>query len=149
VESVFTVGQERSAATETLQHKIKNRLPKQLDLIQKRPLTGWAFTEKFIDNDVGNIALIAEAGIIGFIVFLFFWYKMVRVLYKEQKNKHLDKKFQGVYYILFLVFLGLLISHFTTNRIFGYTTFPIFLSLFIVMVNKLYFSLSLSKSNAT
>ena len=117
--TVFSLGKESSAATQQIEGKITKRLPSQLQYIRENPLTGWAFTEKESDGDVGNIGLIVEGGFVGFIIFIWFWLTYINILRKHikiLKSPHARK----VLKMLIVMFLGTLLSHFTTNRMFGF-----------------------------
>jgi len=117
ISTVFTLGEESSAATQQISAKITRRLPQQLEYIQENPVTGWAFTEKQGDIDVGNIALIVEVGFVGFFIFLWFWFTYINIL-----RKHIDsfgsKDAKRALKMLIVLFLGMLLSHFTTNAVF-------------------------------
>ena len=117
ISTVFSLGEASSAATEQIEAKITQRLPVQLEYIHENPVTGWAFTDKRGDVDVGNIALIVEVGFVGFFIFLWFWFSYVNIL-----RKHIDsfanKDARRALKMLIVLFLGILLSHFTTNAVF-------------------------------
>lgn len=129
ISTVFTLGEETSAATQQIEAKITRRLPEQLQYIQENPITGWAFTEKKGDGDVGNFALIVNTGFIGFFIFLWFWISYIRHInhrIKKLKSKNAKRALK----MLIVLFLGVLLSHFTTNVMFDIYK-GIFLGLFV------------------
>jgi len=144
ISTVFTLGEESSAATQQIDAKITRRLPSQLEYIRENPVTGWAFTEKKGDPDVGNFALLVDAGFAGFLIFLWFWISYIVIL-----RKHIlilrDKRARNALRMLIILFLGMLLSHFTTNVVFMLTTgvfigLVAFVSEFIISEAKNYSS---------
>ncbi|MFW5879977.1 MAG: O-antigen ligase family protein, partial [bacterium] len=112
--TVYTIGEEHSAATQQLEAKATRRLPRQLDYIADNPITGWAFTERRGDPDVGNFALIVDVGFVGFFIFLAFWIKYIYVLRGHIKTFKLRSSRNSLK-MLIIGFLGILLNHFTTN----------------------------------
>lgn len=136
--SLSTIGNQESMATQSIEYKMATHMKRDIENIKKNPLTGWGFTEIKGGEDAGNFGLIAEVGFVGFILFVFFWIRITILLRWGIKQKMIPRVYREMFYLLLLVFIGLLISHFTTNRIFGLMYFPVFLSLFIVMINKVW-----------
>ncbi|MFW6272219.1 MAG: hypothetical protein ACOC2U_00350 [bacterium] len=142
ISTVFTLGEESSASTKSIEGKVTRRLPSQLQYIKENPITGWAFTEKKGDPDVGNFALLVDVGVLGFLIFLWFWLsyiKILRVHIKHFQNKNSKKALK----LLMISFLGILLSHFTTNAKFLiisgiFIGFFVFISEFIISEAKLY-----------
>ncbi len=122
IERILTVtdlGEEGSIANSSIDEKTENRLPGQLLLIAKSPLTGYGFTSIKGDTDVGNFALIVDLGIIGFIIYLFIWAKYIKMLTSVIKNTLISNEHKIAAKIFLAAIIGLLISHFTTNGVFG------------------------------
>lgn len=115
--TVFEINQDGSNSNKAIDYKIEERLPVQIALIKTNPITGWGFTNFKKDVDVGVIGQIAEMGVIGLFLFIILWHRF----YRETKNamQKSNIKFKNVFKILRIGFLGLLISHFTTNQVFG------------------------------
>ena len=134
INTLFSLGQEESDATKTIQYKIQNRLPRALDRIQSRPYLGWGFTKKSGGSDVGVFGHIVQVGFIGFFLFALLWFKYYKILLKKKKLLSVygylrEKK---VIIILITGFSGLILSHFTTNQIFGYVNRPELVSLYLI-----------------
>lgn len=128
--TIFELGQSGSASTTQMEHKAKNRLPVQLEYISENPLLGWGFTDKKGDPDVGNFALLVEVGILGFLLFCYLWYSYIRMIVVAKANLPKSSNYRIILNILLFGFLGLLLSHFTTNRIFGITSASVLLSMY-------------------
>jgi len=136
IETLKSIGHGQNAANQSLEHKMETTLKEDIGNIKKNPLTGWAFTDIKGGEDAGNFGLIAEVGFIGFFLFLVLWTRIAMLLLYGIKHT----KWKEIFYVLIFVYVGLLISHFTTNRIFGLFQFPIFISFFIVTINKIWIS---------
>ena len=142
VGTVFSLGKESSPATQRLENKASVRLPEQLQYIKENPVTGWAFTERKGDGDVGNFGLLVEVGFVGFMIFLWFWISYINIL-----RKHImvleNKNARNALRMLIVLFLGILLSHFTTNSMFGlnagiFLGTLVFITEFIIQEAKLY-----------
>ena len=142
ISTVFSIGKESSAATKSLEYKVKRHLPSQLQYIRENPLTGWEFKKKQGIPDVGNFALIVDIGFVGFFIFLWFWFSFFSIL-KQHIHAFRDKNAKNAMRMLIVLFLGILLSHFTTNAVFiisrgvFFGTF-IFLTEFIIQEAKIY-----------
>jgi hypothetical protein len=128
--TVFELGQKGSASTDQLQSKAENRLPEQLKWIKESPVFGWGFTEREGDGDVGNFALLVDVGFMGFFLFVFLWYSYIKMIIAARMNLPKNSRFRPALNIFLFGFLGLLLSHFTTNRIFGIASQGVLLSLY-------------------
>lgn len=129
--TVFQIGDKDSISRKTIEFKRKYRLPKQIQFIKENPVTGWGFTKRTGDPDVGNFALLVEVGYFGFIFFVILWMTYLKRLHGLIRNKAVRKEQRNALKIFFVGFIGLLISHFTTNQIFGLYTFSIMLSMYL------------------
>lgn len=135
ISSIAEINEEGSESYETIDYKISHRLPAQILLIKQNPITGWGFTDKMTDVDVGIFGMIAQVGFVGLILFLYLWYTVIISLINTiRKQKKLSTN-RNVLIILLSGFVGLLISHFTTNQIFGINTFPIMVSLLLFLTD--------------
>ena len=142
ISTVFDLGESSSASTQTIQMRLTEDLPKQFSLIEKNPLTGWAFTGKWGNVDTGNFALIVDTGFVGFLIFLWFWFSYIHILRQHIKILK-SKESRNALKMLIVLFLGTLLSHFTTNALFLFYTgifmgTIVFLSEFILSEAKLY-----------
>jgi hypothetical protein len=128
--TVFQIHQKESEAGESIEHKLKTRLPKQLELIYQNPITGWGFTGKGGDPDVGVFGQLSQMGLIGFGLFLSLWYKILTLTKSASKNLHVSKNYRNMFRVFWIGFVGLLISHFTTNQIFGISYYPVVIPMY-------------------
>ena len=119
ISTVFSLGDESSPATQQINAKIDMRLPSQLQYIQENPLTGWAFTKRIGDPDVGNFALLVDVGFVGFLIFLWFWFSYFHILKKHIASAK-TRNARNALRMLIVLFVGILLSHFTTNMVFIY-----------------------------
>jgi len=131
--TVFDIGQKESLSTQSIEMKATVRLPQQLIYIRENPVTGWGFTDRLADPDTGNFGLLVQVGFIGFLLFVFFWVSYFRSVQRAKKKLAQKNLHRGVLNVLLASFIGLLISHFTTNQIFGTHFFPVLLSTFFFL----------------
>jgi len=131
--TVFQLGQKESLSTQSVKMKTEVRLPHQLLYIWENPVTGWGFTDRKADPDTGNFGLLVQVGFLGFSLFIYFWIKYLLIIQNTKKALANDNLYRYVLNILLASFLGLLISHFTTNQIFGTHFFPVLLSTFFFL----------------
>jgi hypothetical protein len=151
MQRLSTLGQLASGKTEYREAgfsegRITVRLPIVLRAFSINPVIGVGFGdsfqslgEQFGDYHVGNFNLLANCGILGFILFCYLWIKYFatinRIIRKLSKNNRLRKGLS----VLSIFFVCLLIQHFTSYQIFGYTVAPnttIFLVIFICLTDK-------------
>ncbi len=131
--TIFDFGSEESVSRQSIEMKTIERLPQQLIYIRENPITGWGFTNRLADPDTGNFGLLVQVGFIGFVLFLIFWFSYIKSVQKTKKNLSPNNPYRGVLNVLLASFLGLLLSHFTTNQIFGTHFFPVLLSTFFFL----------------
>ena len=99
------------------------RGPRVMQMVYKSPFYGWGFTNvyrNYQDSHVGHQTMLLNGGVIGYILFMFFFiqynYKMFS-LYKSCSYNNLNRK--GI--LIFMVgFGGIFIIHSSTAIMFGY-----------------------------
>lgn len=128
--TVTEITEESSLSNKALTGKIEQYFPGQLQLIRQNPVTGWGFTEHRGNEDVGIIGHLVEVGFVGLGLFFYLWYIYLVKLRIGIKNKFLPKYYKNLLAVFRIGFIGLLISHFTTNQIFGITYYTVVLSLY-------------------
>jgi len=137
--SVFYLGDPRSESTQSFEYKSKVKLPKVFEGIKENPIFGWGFSDRameIVNADVGNFALIGQVGIIGFLLFIYFWLSYFKLLLLARKRLFKKDRVKDALLILGASFFGFLIAHFTTHQFFGLTRFQydiFFISAFIFL----------------
>lgn len=143
---VFKIFERDSDASASLQWKTEGRLPRQLELIRQSPITGWGFTENKGDHDVGNFGMLVDMGFLGFAVYVILWISIIRMFLRVINNRMILNEYRIGAKVLLAGFVGLLISHFTTNQIFGISTFTILISFFL-FISDFFMKEALSTNN--
>ena len=128
--TVFEISREGYFLPESVETKYSYRLPPQLELIKQNPVTGWGFTENRGDVDVGIFGHWVEVGLAGLALFFYLWYNYIRMTRSIIKNYRIPVQYRNMMAVFLAGFLGLLISHFTTNQIFGITYYTVFIPLY-------------------
>lgn len=138
LESVFEITQPGSIAYEMLEYKKKYRLIKTLEGIEESPLIGLGVSSKFYEytrgGDIGNFNLILQVGIIGFLLFVYFWIRFFTMMKTINRKLSHNNPYNRILYFFSIVLVGLLIAHFTTHQVFFMVTSQsnsIFIMLFI------------------
>ncbi|MGE5342999.1 MAG: O-antigen ligase family protein [Candidatus Omnitrophota bacterium] len=120
--SIFHLGEEYSPSTTMIRYKAEIRMPNILQGIKENPIFGWGFSDKVLalkDGDVGNFSLIAESGLLGFLLFINFWLGYLRLILGTRKKLSIANPYRDALSILAASFVGFLIAHFTTHQFFG------------------------------
>lgn len=128
--TVFEINREGYYLPESMETKYSVRLPPQLDLIRENPVTGWGFTEKRGDVDVGVFGHWVEVGVVGLALFFYLWYEYIRKTRMAIRNLRIPVQYRNLMAVFLAGFLGLLVSHFTTNQIFGITYYSVFIPVY-------------------
>ncbi len=128
--TVFEINREGYYLPESMETKFSVRLPPQLDLIRQNPVTGWGFTENRGDVDVGVFGQWVEIGIVGLAIFFYLWYDYIRLARAVVRDHIIPVQYRNLIAVLLAGFLGLLISHFTTNQIFGITYYTVLIPVY-------------------
>lgn len=128
--TVFEINKEGYYLPESMETKYSVRLPPQLDLIRQNPVTGWGFTENRGDVDVGVFGHLVEVGLVGMAFFFYLWYEYIRKTLMSIRNLRIPLQYRNLLAVFLFGFLGLLVSHFTTNQIFGITCYTVFIPVY-------------------
>ena len=89
----------------------------------KRPVLGWGFTDFYKDNGNGHAGLanlLFSVGIIGYLVFIYFWYKLFFIPIQTIKRLSVANPFKRSLIVLSLGFLTFFILHSTSGQLFGF-----------------------------
>jgi hypothetical protein len=95
---------------------------KLFDLWKGKPLLGWGFSDFFKKNSNGHagiVNILFSVGIIGYLVFIFFWYQLVSVPIRYNKRISDVNPFKSALLIFPLCFLILFILNGTSSQVFG------------------------------
>lgn len=128
--TVFEINQAGSDSNQQIEDKMSQRLPQQLKYISENPITGWGFTTKRGDMDVGVFGQIVEMGIVGLVLFVWLWRRYLQTTRSIFRNKQIQLSYRNLIAVFWIGFVGLLISHFTTNQIFGITYYILFIAVY-------------------
>lgn len=124
ISTIFTLGQEDSYATRSIEVKIETDMPRILEGIKQNPVTGWGYSDQYLmygSGDVGNWNLIFQVGLLGFMLFVYLWKSYLSLVNHARKMMDKSDPNRKIYNLLTATFIGLLIAHFTTHQVFGLT----------------------------
>lgn len=128
--TVFEINREGYFLPESVETKYSYRLPPQLELIRQNPVTGWGFTENRGDVDVGIFGHLVEVGLAGLALFFYLWYSFIRLTRSVIKDYRVPVQYRNLMAVFLAGFIGLIISHFTTNQIFGITYYTVLIPVY-------------------
>jgi hypothetical protein len=103
--------------------RIDKRLPKVLEGFVNNPIIGWGFSDtymKYSDFHVGNFNMLLNGGVIGFLFFLNFWIRYIKLHIQTRKKLSLQNPLKIPILIFVTAFIGMLLLHFTSRQMFGY-----------------------------
>jgi len=134
-ETLDVVATQGAQAEGSANMRFNVRIPYALAKIAKSPVVGLGFTEEFIlipryfkgeqvtsptgDYHTGNLNLIANVGIIGFLFFLIFWIRVIRKMLRSIKQAPL--KYKNAIQIMLMFYWIFLMVHFVSFQFFGLT----------------------------
>jgi hypothetical protein len=117
----ITKGDLTAGGTDT---RLYSYSPKVLAKFYESPIIGWGFSNEFADNTnghVGNQALLLNVGIIGFLLFIYFWYSICRIPIKTSYYLPPENPFKSSLFVIPIIFLGYFIIHSSSGQLFQYT----------------------------
>jgi len=115
--------------------RLNVRLPKVVEGIKRNPILGWGFSEtyaKYDDGHVGFANQVLQSGIIGTIVLVIFLAKFWLLNKNIEKRLPRNNNFKNSLLSLNLGMISLIIIHFTSTQIFGFSMHQIILTMVIV-----------------
>lgn len=115
--------------------RLTERLPIVVDGIKQHPILGWGFSKdfaKYNDSHVGFAAQIAQSGFIGLIILVLFLIAFWRK--NKNINESISKKspFKNSILALNAGIISLIIIHFSSTQIFGFSLHPM---IFILVIS--------------
>jgi hypothetical protein len=126
----FVVLQDYIKGDFSSEHRIQYRLDNVVDVASINPITGVGFSERFVSSNpnagqmgeyhLGLLNLIANAGVIGVVLFLMLGIRLYQILMRVNTlHKHYTVK--RTISILKLGFIGIIIINMTSYQLIGYT----------------------------
>lgn len=98
--------------------RLNERSPKVMKKFRESPLFGYGFSEEYYKNadiHVGNQTLLLNGGIIGYMIYLYFWLYFIIYCYKHAM------RYKRTLLLFAASFFGLLIIHSSSRIIFNYS----------------------------
>jgi hypothetical protein len=104
-----------------------------MEAFYKNPLTGWGFSYQGThDGHVGNQNLLQSTGLIGYSLFLYFWFFYIYNLIRIKRRILPGNPYKMSLPVLLYGFIGVFVIHSTSSQVFGFD--PQFSA-----VNKIFF----------
>jgi hypothetical protein len=98
------------------------RGPKIMKFYWEKPILGWGVSFESYrnwDGHVGNQSLLMQGGIIGFMIFMYYFYSLIKISLRVEKRVSRNNMYKNTLYILSIVLFGLFIIHSTSAQMFG------------------------------
>jgi hypothetical protein len=136
VQQVFGIASGDVYSVDTAMNRLVNQLPIIVGVIKQNPFIGYGFSKVtmiYYDNDFGFLNTILMFGVIGFLLFLFFFIKIFVMLVSCIKKISISNPYKIPLKIMVIAWGGILIGYFTTWDFFTMSFYKIFfISLLIV-----------------
>jgi hypothetical protein len=103
--------------------RIKEYSPSVMAKFYESPIIGWGFSNVYSDNTnghVGNQALLLNVGLIGYLLFIYFWYSICSIPFKTRRNLPPGNPFRNSLLVIPIIFFGYFIIHTTSGQLFQY-----------------------------
>jgi len=103
--------------------RLKEYSPLVLAKFYESPVIGWGFSNEFADNTnghVGNQALLLNVGLIGYLLFFYFWYSICKIPIKISRYLPHGNPFKKSLLIIPIIFIGYFVIHSTSGQLFQY-----------------------------
>jgi hypothetical protein len=103
--------------------RINEYTPALLNIFYKSPILGWGFSDVFWINKNGHAGqanLLMNVGIVGFLLFIYFWYKLVTIPYTIHTRLKKSNPYKNSLLVLILGFLIFFILHNSSGQQFQY-----------------------------
>jgi hypothetical protein len=103
--------------------RINEYTPALLNIFYKSPILGWGFSDVFWSNKNGHAGqanLLMNVGIVGFLLFIYFWFKLITVPYKINARLKRLNPYKNSLLVLIIGFLIFFILHNTSGQQFQY-----------------------------
>jgi len=115
--------------------RIDERGPRVMKKFSESPIIGFGFSDDYwhyADQHVGNHNLLLNAGILGFLIFAFFWVYFIRKILKTYFSLSHGNNYKQSILIFVIGFLGIFIIHSSSMQMFTYTVGYFYRGFFIV-----------------
>jgi len=136
---VFNILRGDVYAIDTARNRLLNQLPVIVDTIRQNPFLGYGFsftTMASYDNDFGFLNTILLFGINGFLLFLFFFFRLFATLSGATRNLSSRNPYRTMLKILIVAWLGVLIGYFTTWDFFTYYSQKVFFISILIAISE-------------
>ncbi len=102
--------------------RLNIRGPKVMRKYWEHPVFGWGVSFESYrnwDGHVGNQSLLMQAGIVGFILFFYYLFSLVRISFQIEKKISKVNKYKNSLHIFSIALFGLFIIHSSSAQMFG------------------------------
>ena len=133
--------------------RISDRSPRVMKKFVESPIFGFGFSQdyyEYSDVHVGNQTLLLQGGIIGYLLFLLFWFNFSIKLILLNYRIAFKNPYHNTPLIFVITLLGLLIIHSSSGYIFNYqiiylNSMPISIIMIFIFASKVYKEISSSR----
>jgi hypothetical protein len=97
--------------------------PAVLAKFYESPIIGWGFSNEFSDNTnghVGNQAMLLNSGLIGYLLFIYFWFSICVIPIKTRRYLLPGNPFRNSLLVIPIIFLGYFVIHSISGQLFQY-----------------------------
>jgi len=117
IQQLFALVQGRIYEVPTFQSRVMRQLPILIDIIKENPFIGYGISyisEEYYNVNLGCINTILMFGILGFLVFVYFFVRYFKLLNSTLKRMHLTNPYRNFIQMMAITWIGILIGYFST-----------------------------------
>jgi hypothetical protein len=103
--------------------RIDEHSPRVMKKFWESPVIGFGISDeayKYADEHVGNQSQLLEMGIVGFLIFIIFILRFMKLIVKVESSLSRQNSYKKSLYVFIVGFIGLFIIHSSSTQIFGY-----------------------------
>jgi len=104
--------------------RVTVRAPRVWQKFLDSPIWGYGISDfyyKYSDAHVGHHNILLQTGLVGYFLFLYFWFNSNYLIFSVSRNLRPNNKYHAVLSVFFIVFLGFFVIHSTSTQMFGFT----------------------------
>jgi len=97
--------------------------PEVMAKFYESPVIGWGFSDQYArntNNHVGNQSLLLNVGLIGYLLFIYFWYTICVLPFNIRRFLSEGNPFNKSLLVIPIIFLGYFIIHSSSGQLFQY-----------------------------
>jgi len=117
IQQLFALVQGKIYEVPTFQSRVMQQLPILIDIIKENPFIGYGISyisEAYFNVNLGCINTILMFGVLGFLIFVYFFVRYFKLLNSALKRLHPTNPYRNFIQMMAVTWIGILIGYFST-----------------------------------